>query len=234
MQKKLPWQRHGMMNFCAAAGTWGHERTEDRDVEREKTEKERLTGWLILARTWLGVCSQSLPPSGSTKNLHHFFSISFFPLRKCSSIQFSRSVVFTLCDPMNRSMPGLPVHHQLRSLPRLMSIESVMPSNHFILCCPLLLPPIPPSIKVFSNESTLHMRWPKYWCFSFSISPSNEHPGLYDGLVGTPCSPRISQESSPTSQFKSINSSVLIFLYSQLSHSYMTTGKTIALTRQTL
>ena len=66
-----------------------------------------------------------------------------------------------------------------RSLPKLMSIVSVMPSNHLILCCPLLLlPPIPPSITVFSNELTLHMRWPKYWSFSFSINPSNEHPGL--------------------------------------------------------
>ena len=66
-----------------------------------------------------------------------------------------------------------------QSLPKLMSIESVMPSSHLILCCPLLfLPPIPPSIRVFSNESTLHMRWPKYWSFSLSISPSNEHPGL--------------------------------------------------------
>ena len=66
-----------------------------------------------------------------------------------------------------------------QSLPKLMSIESVMPSNHLILCCRLLLlPPVPPSIRVFSNESALHMRWPKYWSFSFSISPSNEHPGL--------------------------------------------------------
>ena len=93
-----------------------------------------------------------------------------------------------------------------------------MPSSHLILCRPLLLlPPIPPSIRVFSNESTLHMRWPKFWSFSFSISPSNEHPGLisfYDGLVGSPCSPRDSQESSPTPQFKSINSSALSFLHS--------------------
>ena len=66
-----------------------------------------------------------------------------------------------------------------QSFLKLMSIESVMPSNHLILCCPLfLLPPIPPSIRVFSNESTLHIRWPKYWSYSFSISPSNEHPGL--------------------------------------------------------
>ena len=84
----------------------------------------------------------------------------------------------TLCDPMNRSTPGLPVHHQLSSL-RLTSIESVMPSSHLILCCPLLLlPPIPPSIRVFSNETTLHMRWPEYWSFSFSIIPSKEIPGL--------------------------------------------------------
>ena len=98
-----------------------------------------------------------------------------------SSVQFSSVAQScpTLCDPMNRSTPGLPVHHQLLEFTRLMSIESVMPSSHLILCCSLLLlPPIPPSIRVFSNESTLHMRWPKYWSFSFSIIPSNEHPGL--------------------------------------------------------
>ena len=76
----------------------------------------------------------------------------------------------TLCDPMNRSTPGLPVHHQLPSSLILTSIESVMPASHLILCRPLLLlPPIPSSIRVFSNESTLRMRWPKYWSFSFSI-----------------------------------------------------------------
>ena len=85
----------------------------------------------------------------------------------------------TLCDPMNRSTPGLPVHHQLLEFTKLMCIKSVMPSSHLILCCPLfLLTPIPPSIRVFSNESTLRTRWLKYWSFSFSISPSNEHPGL--------------------------------------------------------
>ena len=84
-----------------------------------------------------------------------------------------------LCDPMNHSMPGLPVHTQSRSSVKLVSIESVMPSSHLILCRPLLLlPPIPPSIRVFSNESTLHIRWPKYWSFSVSISPSNKHTGL--------------------------------------------------------
>ena len=98
-----------------------------------------------------------------------------------SSVQFSSvsQLCPTHCDPMNRSTPGLPVHHQLPSLLKLMPMESVMPSSHLILCCPLLLlPPIPPSIRVFSNESTLCMRWSKYWSFSFNISPSNEHPGL--------------------------------------------------------
>ena len=80
---------------------------------------------------------------------------------------------------MNRSMPGLPVHHQLPELLKLISIEPVMPSNHLILCCPLLLlPSILLSSRVFSNESVLHSRWPKYYSFSFSISPSNEYSGL--------------------------------------------------------
>ena len=112
-----------------------------------------------------------------------------------------------------------------------------MPSSHLILGRPLpLLPPIPPSIRVFSNESTLRMRWPKYWSFSFSVIPSKEIPSadlLQNGLVGSPCSPRDSQESSPTAQFKHINSSVLSFLHSPTLISYMTTGKTIALTRRT-
>ena len=83
----------------------------------------------------------------------------------------------TLCDPMNHSMSGLPVHHQLREF-KLRSIELVMRSSHLILCGPLhLLPLIPSSIRVYPNESTLHIRWPKYWSFSFSISPSKEHPG---------------------------------------------------------
>ena len=85
----------------------------------------------------------------------------------------------TLCDPMNRSTPGPPSITNSRSLLKLMPIELVMPSSHLILCCPLLLlPSVPPSIRVFSSESTLSMRWPKYWSFSFSISPSNEHSGL--------------------------------------------------------
>ena len=104
-----------------------------------------------------------------------------------------------------------------QSLLKLMSIESVMPSNHLILCCPLLLlPSIFPSIRVFSNESVLPIKWPKYWSFSFNISLTNEYPGLLsfrmdwlDLLEG-----QDSQESSPIPQFKSINSSMLSFLYS--------------------
>ena len=91
----------------------------------------------------------------------------------------------TLCNPMDYSTPGLPVHHQLPGLPRLTSVESVMPSNHLILCHPLLLlPSILPSIKVFSNELVLCIRWPKDWSFSFSISPSNEYSGLISFKIG--------------------------------------------------
>ena len=108
-------------------------------------------------------------------------------LAKIHSVQFSSvsQSCSTLCNPMNWSTPGLPVHHNSQSLPKLMSIESVMPSSHLILCRPLLLlPSIPPSIRVFSNESTLLTRWPEYWSFSFSISPSNEHPGLISFRMG--------------------------------------------------
>ena len=119
---------------------------------------------------------------------------------------------------MDCSTPGPPVCHHSRSLPRLVSVESVMPSNRLILCRPfLLLPSILPIIRVFSNESALRIRWPKYWSFSFSISPSNEHPGLISfrmDWLDLLCSPRDSQGSSPTPQFKSINSSALSFLYS--------------------
>ena len=98
-----------------------------------------------------------------------------------SSVQFSSVTQScpTLCDTMNHSTPGLPVHHQLLELVQLMSIESVMPSNHLILCRPLiLLPSIFPNTRVFFNKSALCIRWPKYWSFSIRISPSNEYSGL--------------------------------------------------------
>ena len=138
------------------------------------------------------------------------------------------------CDPVVCSTTGFPVLHHLPEFLKLVSTESVMPSNHLILCCPLLLPSVFPSIRVFSNA--LLMRWPKYWSFSFSISPSNEHPGLISfrrdwldllAVQGTLKSP-LQHHSSKASIFQC---SALFIV--QLSHPYMTTGKTIALTRQT-
>ena len=136
----------------------------------------------------------------------HFTSAIF------SSVQFSSVAQScpTLCNSMIRSTPDLPVHHHLLQYTQthVHRVRDAILSHPF-----LLLPPIPPSIRVFSNESTLLMRWPKYWSFSFSIIPSKEIRVdlLQNGLVGSPCSPRDSQESSPTPQFKSINSSALSY-----------------------
>ena len=125
----------------------------------------------------------------------------------------------TLCDPMDCSTPGFPINS--RSLLRLMSIESVMPSNHLILCHPLLiLPSIFSSIRVFSNESALHIRWPKYWSFGFSIRPSNEYSGLISfrmdwlDLLAVQRTLKFMVLNFSTPQFKSINSSVLSFICS--------------------
>ena len=123
-----------------------------------------------------------------------------------------------------------------QSSPRLTSIESVMPSSHLILCRPLLLlPPIPPSIRVFSNESTLHMRWPKYWSFSFSIIPSKEIPGLIFRMDWLDLL-AVQGTLKSLLQHHSSKASILqcsAFFTVQLSHPYMTTGKPIALTRRT-
>ena len=134
-----------------------------------------------------------------------------------SSVQFSRSVMSDSLRPheISACQASRSITNS-RNLPKLMSIETVMPSSHLILYHPLLLlPSIFPSIRVSSNESALHIMRPKYWSFSFNISPSNEHPGLISfRMAGSPCSPRDSQESSPTPQSKSINSSALSFLHS--------------------
>ena len=155
-----------------------------------------------------------------------------------SSVQFSCSVVSDFCNPMNHSMPGLPVHHHPRSSLRLTSIESVMPSSHLILGRPLLLlPPILPSIRVFSNESTLRMRWPKYWSFSFSIIPSKEIPGLISFRMGWLDLLAVQGTLRSLLQHHSSKTSILwrsAFFMVQLSHPYMTTGKNIASTRRTL
>ena len=133
---------------------------------------------------------------------------------------------------MNRSTPGLPVYHQLRSSLKLASIESVMPSSHLILCRPFfLLPPIPPSIRVFSNESTLCVRWPKYWSLSFSIIPSKERPGLISFRMDWLDVLAVQGSLKSLLQHPSSKASILwrsAFFTVQLSHPYMTTGKTIA------
>ena len=138
---------------------------------------------------------------------------------------------------MDQSRPGLPVHHQLLELLKLISIESVIPSNHLILCCPfLLLPSIFPSIRVFSNESALHIRWPKYWSCSFNISPSNEHPGLISFRMDWLDIFAVQGTLKSLLQHHRSKVSILrrsAFFTVQLSHPYMTTGKTIALNRQT-
>ena len=137
----------------------------------------------------------------------------------------------TLCDPMNCSTPGLLSITSSRSSLKLTSIESVMPSSHLILYCPLLLPPIPPSIRVFSNESTLRMRWTKYWSFSFSIIPSKEIPGLISFSMDWL---DLLAVQGTLKNLLQHHSSILwrsAFFTVQLSHPYMTTGKTIALTR---
>ena len=138
---------------------------------------------------------------------------------------------------MNHSMPGLPVHHQLPDSPKPLCIESVMPSNRLILCRPLLLlPSIFPSIRVFSNESDLHIRWPKDCSFSFNISPSNEHSGLISFKMDWLDLLAVQGTLKSLLQHHSSKASILwhlAFFIVQLSHPYMTTGKTIALTRWT-
>ena len=153
-----------------------------------------------------------------------------------SSVQISHSVVSDSLRPHELQQASLSITNSWSSL-KFMSIESVMPSNHLILCHPLLLlPPIPPSIRVFSNESTLRMRWPKYWSFSFNISPSNEHPGLISFRMDLLDLLAVQGTLKNLLQHHSSKASILqhsAFFTGQLSHPYMTTGKTIALTRWT-
>ena len=134
---------------------------------------------------------------------------------------------------MNRSTPGLPVYHQLPGYTQTHGIESVMPSNHLILYPLFLLPSIFPSIRVFSNESALHIRWPKYWSFNFNISPSNEYSELISFRLDL-----LAVQGTLKSLLQHHNSKESIlrrsaFSIVQLSHPYMTTGKTIAFTRWT-
>ena len=144
----------------------------------------------------------------------------------------------TLYNPMDHSTSGLPVHHQLPESTQTHLHESVMPFNHLIFCCPLLLlPTIFPSIRVFSNESALSVRWPKYWSISFNISPSNEHPGLISFRMDWLDLLAVQGTLKNFLQHHISKTSILwwwsAFFTVQCSHPYMTPGKTIALTRRT-
>ena len=154
-----------------------------------------------------------------------------------SSVEFSRSVMSDFATPWNAARQASLSITNTQSLLKLMSIVSVMPSNHLNPCHPLLLPrSIFPSIRVFSNESTLCMRWSEYWSFSFSISPSNEHPGLISFRMDWLDLLAVQGTLKSLLQHHSSKESILrrsAFFTVQLSHPYMTTGKTIALTRQT-
>ena len=158
----------------------------------------------------------------------------FFP-QTCNVVVQLLSRV-RLCDPMDCKCQASLSFTSSRSLLRLMSIELVMPSNYLILCRPLLLPSIFPSIRVFSNESVLHIRWPKYWSFSFIIGPSSEYSGLISSRMDW--LDLLAVQGTLKSLLQHHNSKASILLHSaffivQLSHPYMTTGKTIALTRWT-
>ena len=173
----------------------------------------------------------------------HFLSFFLFCLTDCIkaldcvsvSVQ-SLSHVRLFVTPWTTARQASLSITNSRSPPKPMSIESVMPSNHLILCRPLLLlPSIFPSIRAFSNESALRIRWPNYWSFSFSISPSNEHPGLISFRMDWLDLPAVWGTLKSLLQHHSSKASILwhsAFFIVQLSHSYMTTGKTIALTRQ--
>ena len=141
----------------------------------------------------------------------------------------------TLCDPMDCTTPGFLALHQIPEFTQTHVHESVMPSNHLILCRPLLLPPsILPSIKVFSNESALRIRWPKYWSFSFSISPSNEYSGLMSFRMNWLDLLAVQGTLKSLLQHHNSKASILpcsAFFIVQHSHPYTTTGKNIALTR---
>ena len=166
-------------------------------------------------------------------NIHFYHSYDYKRYQFSSLAQSC----LTLCDPIDCCMPDFTVHHQLPEFAQTMSTELVMPSHHLILWHPLLLlPSIFPSIRVLSNESVLSIRWPEYWNFSFSISPSNEYSGLISLRIGWLDLLAVQGTLKSLLQHHSSKASILwhsAFFIVQLSHPYKTTGKTIALTRQT-
>ena len=193
----------------------------------------------------------SMWPCNSNKNIEcfHLSTNTIYPYQSLylyvtttpnsyiSSVQLLNPVRLFLTPWTTARQASLSITNS-RSLPKPMSFESVMPSNRLILCCPLLLlPSIFPSIRVFSNESGLCIRWPKYWSFSFSISPSNEHSGLISCRMEELDLLAVQGTLKSLLQHQSSKASILwrsAFFTVQLSYPYMTTGKTIALTRQTV
>jgi len=178
----------------------------------------RRKEWYLAARTRLPKIKSCLTTSVQFSSVQCLSRVQLFATPWITAWQASLSIINS------------------RSSPKLMSIELVMPSSHLILCCPLiLLPPIPLSIRVFSSESTLPMRWPKYWSSSFSISPSKEHPGLISFRMDWLDLLAV-QGTLKSLQHHSSKASILwrsAFFTVQLSHPYTATGKTIALTRRT-
>ena len=161
---------------------------------------------------------------------HYFLELQFSSVQSLSHVRLFATPWTAACQA------SLSITNSW-SLPKLMSIESVMPSNHLILCCPLLLPPsVFPSIRVFSNKSVLCIRWPKYWSFSFNITPSSEHSGLISFRMDCLDLLAVQWTLKSLIQHHSSKGSILwhsAFSTVQPSHPYMTTGKTIALTRWT-
>ena len=201
-----------------------------------------ITSWQIYGATMETVTDYFLGPQNHCILWLHPWNEDTCSLEE-KLWQISVSSVQSLSHVQLFATPWIAAHQaslsitNSRSLLKLMPIESVMPSSHLILCHPLLiLPPIPPSIRVFSNESTLRMRWPKYWSFKFSISPSNEHPGLISFRMEWLDLLAVQGTLKSLLQHHSSKASILrhsTFFTVQLSHPYMTTGKTIALTRWT-
>ena len=193
------------------------------------TLQARILEWVVMPSS-----RGSSQPRDQTQVSHiagGFFTI--WPPGEPKSMHQSSSVQSLFATPWTAAHQASLSITNSQSLPKLMSIESVMPSKHLILCCPLLLlPSIYPNIRVFSNESVLCIRWPKYWSFGFNISPSNEHSGLISFRMDWLDLPAVQGTLKSLLQHHSSKASIFqnsVFFRVQLSHPYMTTGKTIAL-----
>ena len=202
---------------CELMDIWNRERR-----GKKQNAKQSVISWQLLA----GLATNSQDNFTEYQQHQIFCSLQFSSVAQLCP---------TLCDPMDCSTPGFPVHHQLPELIQTNVHRSVMPSNHLILCHPLLLPPsIFPRIRVFSNESVLHIRWPEYWSFSFSISLSSEYSGLISFRMDWLDLFAVQGTLKSLFQHHSSKASIIpcsAFFILQLSHPYMTAGKAKALTR---